>query len=269
MLGCAIADGIFSKQSLLLRGQSVARQWTWPCVKGGSQAIRCKLTVPSLRLLGTFAPGFRFASFSRFSRSGGTPGPSFNQAREVQTNKPYEIPTNLSADAILYKNENRKLFKLLNIFAISQLIFWTYLAHFIYTMLKDAPVSKSQADNLPWWRSINFGEKKIRTILSVCTFLIGYAMFAFAWMHTLKSVKYLVLRKGGNKLTFITHTPFGGTRTRTVPLDKVCCKLNRAEAKVHLPIKVKGDMMHYILDIRGRFTNPKLFDFTAGLQRPI
>ncbi|XP_046736628.1 transmembrane protein 223 [Diprion similis] len=266
MLGYAIADGIFSKQSLLLRGQSFARQWTWPAVKGGSQAIRCKLTVPSLRHFGTIAPGFRFASFSR---PGGTAGASFNQAREVQTKKPYEIPTNLSADTILYKNENRKLFKLLNIFGISQLIFWSYLAHFIYTMLKDVPISKSEVEELPWWRTINFGEKKMRTALSICTFLIGYAMFAFAWIHTLKSVKYLVLRKGGNQLTFITHTPFGGTRMRTVPLDKVCCKQNRAEAKLHLPIKVKGDMMHYILDMRGRFANPQLFDFTAGLQRPI
>lgn len=51
--------------------------------------------------------------------------------------------------------------------------------------------------------------------------ILGYGLFVISWVHTLKSVRYLVLRKGGNDVTFVTYTPFGGNRLRTVPLARV------------------------------------------------
>lgn len=87
------------------------------------------------------------------------------------------------------------------------------------------------------------------------------------WMYTLRSVRYLILNKGGKKLTFVTYTPFGKNRMMTVPMENVCCKEARNIARVQLPLKIKNRWMHYMLDMRGEFKNPLLFDSTAGLMR--
>jgi uncharacterized membrane protein YpjA len=49
----------------------------------------------------------------------------------------------------------------------------------------------------------------------------GYGILSAAWLFTLKSVRYLILRKGGDKLTFVTYTPFGKNRMMTVDVNKV------------------------------------------------
>lgn len=95
----------------------------------------------------------------------------------------------------------------------------------------------------------------------------GTGSLGMIWMYTLKSVRFLILNKGGRHLTFVTYTPFGKNRMMTVPIQDVCCKENRASARVQLPLKVKNTMMHYMLDMRGEFKNPLLFDSTAGLAR--
>lgn len=87
------------------------------------------------------------------------------------------------------------------------------------------------------------------------------------WMYTLKSVRFLILNKGGKHVTFVTYTPFGHNRMMKVPIEHVCCKESRANARVQLPLKVKNTWMHYMLDMRGDFKNGLLFDSTAGLAR--
>jgi uncharacterized membrane protein YccF (DUF307 family) len=177
-----------------------------------------------------------------------------------------EVNTKVVKDVILYRYENPKFFRIVNIFALCQFGFWTYLSHFAFTTLKDAPVPKD-ADNLPWWRRINLGENKYRNTLTVLSFLIGYGILTAAWLFTLKSVRYLILRKGGDKLTFITYTPFGKNRMITADINKVSSQESRQNARVQLPIKVKDYRLYFVLDMRGEFKNPKLFDHTAGLKR--
>lgn len=89
------------------------------------------------------------------------------------------------------------------------------------------------------------------------------------WMYTLRSVRYLILNKGGRNISFVTYAPFGKNRIITVPIENVCCKESRNIARVQLPLKVKNTMMHFMLDMRGEFKNKKLFDCTAGLSRKI
>lgn len=86
-------------------------------------------------------------------------------------------------------------------------------------------------------------------------------------MHTLRSVKYIILRKGGQSVTVVTHAPFGENRLLTLGLENLSCKQMRTEAKAQLPIKIKGHKLHYLLDMRGEFRHPELFDSTCGLSR--
>jgi hypothetical protein len=83
-----------------------------------------------------------------------------------------DVNTNVVKDVILYRYDNPKFYRIVNIFALCQFGFWTYLSHFAFTTLKDAPVPKD-ADSLPWWRRINLGENKYRNTLTVLSFLIG------------------------------------------------------------------------------------------------
>ncbi|XP_011552136.2 transmembrane protein 223 [Plutella xylostella] len=182
----------------------------------------------------------------------------------------HEVRTNVANDVVLFKYENPKYFKYMNLFAAVQYMFWAYIGAFAFTSLKDAPVDESKITaETPWFRKINMGEPKYKNTLGTAAVVVGGASLGIIWMYTLKSVRFLILNKGGKHVTFVTYSPFGQNRMMKVPLENVCCKESRATAKVQLPIKVKNTWMHYMLDMRGEFKNPTLFDSTAGLFRKI
>lgn len=52
---------------------------------------------------------------------------------------------------------------------------------------------------------------------------LGYGILVMSWMYTLRSVRFLILRKGGADVTFVTYTPFGQNRMLTVPLKCIFC----------------------------------------------
>ncbi|RZC35659.1 TMEM223 domain containing protein [Asbolus verrucosus] len=176
-----------------------------------------------------------------------------------------DVNTNVSKDVILFKYDNPRFFKIINVFGVCQFVFWSYLSVFSFKTLRDAPVDNSKES--PWWRKINLGENKYRNSLALIAFIIGYGILTVTWMYTLKSVRYLILCKGGKNVAIVTYTPFGKNRMFTVNLNNVNCKEARNVATSQLPIKVRGHYLHYILDMRGEFKNPGLFDHTAGLRR--
>lgn len=53
-----------------------------------------------------------------------------------------ESPSDLSKDVIVYKYDNIRKFRLLNLFAISQLFFWVYLGQWAYSGMRDTKVRK-------------------------------------------------------------------------------------------------------------------------------
>uniref|UniRef100_A0A1A9VY05 Transmembrane protein 223 n=1 Tax=Glossina austeni TaxID=7395 RepID=A0A1A9VY05_GLOAU len=179
----------------------------------------------------------------------------------------YDVNTNVSKDVILYKYENPRFYKILNLFGISQFIFWTYLSHFAFTSLKDAPVEKKDYVDLAWYERINLGENKYRNGISIMCFVIGYGLLFTVWMFTLRSVRFLILRKGGKDVALVTYGPFGHNRIMDIPLKHISAQQSRETAAVHLPLKVRNRSLFYVLDMRGEFKNPKLYDYTAGLNR--
>ncbi|KAL0871692.1 hypothetical protein ABMA27_004208 [Loxostege sticticalis] len=186
----------------------------------------------------------------------------------VTTKTIHDVNTNVVKDVVLFKYENPKFYMYMNIFAVVQYMFWSYLGIFAFSSLRDAPVDKTKIDDdTPWFRRINLGENKYRNGLGTIAVLVGTGSLAMIWMYTLKSVRYLILNKGGRHVTFVTYTPFGKNRMMKVPVEHLCCKESRQLARVQLPIKVKNTWMHYMLDMRGEFKNPLLFDSTAGLAR--
>lgn len=88
------------------------------------------------------------------------------------TASPLEGSAKLAKDVIVFKYENPRFFKYLNIFAICQFLCWNYLAYFSYTSLRDVPVENTTED-VTWWRNINLGENKYRNTLTIACFFIG------------------------------------------------------------------------------------------------
>lgn len=82
-----------------------------------------------------------------------------------------DVKTNVVKDVILYKYENPRFFRILNIFAICQFGFWAYLSYFSFFYLRDVPADKSK--DSPWFRRINLGEPKYRYAIGISSFVIG------------------------------------------------------------------------------------------------
>lgn len=98
-------------------------------------------------------------------------------------------------------------------------------------------------------------------------YCLGYGILCAAWMFSLKSVRYLILRKGGQAVSFVTYGPFGKNRIMTVDLKHVSSQETREAARGFLPLKVQHQRLYYVLDLNGEFRNKQLFDATAGLRR--
>ncbi|ALC40630.1 CG12935 [Drosophila busckii] len=197
---------------------------------------------------------------------------NFTPARTISATVPkraLDVNTNVTKDVVLFKYENPKFYKMLNVFGVCQFVFWTYLSHFAFTTLRDAPVAEKPGEELKWYQRINLGENKYKNGITACSFLIGYGILFAVWMFTLRSVRFLILRKGGQSVSFVTYGPFNRNRIITVPLKCISAEESRELARVQLPIKVKGKTLYYVLDMRGEFRNQQLFDHTAGLKRRI
>lgn len=85
---------------------------------------------------------------------------------------PLEGSAKLVKDVIVFKYDNPRFFKYLNIFAIGQFLCWNYLGYFTLTNLRDAPVD-NLSDDVTWWRQVNLGENKYRNTLTIVCFVIG------------------------------------------------------------------------------------------------
>lgn len=82
---------------------------------------------------------------------------------------------NLTKDVIVYKYNNPKYFKLMNIFGIAQFFFWVLCSEFMLSNLRYTPVNADDPNiqDLPFYLKINLGENKYKYGLSFGSFLLG------------------------------------------------------------------------------------------------
>lgn len=81
-------------------------------------------------------------------------------------------PHNIDKDLILFHSDQSKFFRLMNLFAITQFGFWSYMGFTILDMNSVEISEETKNDkNLPWWRKYDFAYYK--TPMAVTTFIIG------------------------------------------------------------------------------------------------
>lgn len=110
----------------------------------------------------------------------------------VATKTIHDVNTNVTKDVILFKYENPKFYMYMNIFAVVQYMFWSYLGIFAFSTLRDAPVDKSKiTDETPWFRKVNLGENKYRNTLGSVAFLVGKNLFLHLIIYNYDNVSHV------------------------------------------------------------------------------
>lgn len=187
----------------------------------------------------------------------------------------------LSADVTLFEHDRTRFFRLLTVFCGGQLLFWTYLAHFAFTGLRDTrgaaekakTVSSTSTTGLAgmWSFEMNLGSNTWRYGFTVGCLAIGAGLVGLGSVFCRRSVSQVVLHKGGRMVTVATQSPLGPGRGRriTVPLSQVACHAHRQESPSFIPLRVKGHKFYFLLDKEGTVNNARLFDVTVGAYRPL
>lgn len=193
--------------------------------------------------------------------------------------------TQPSRDVTLFEHDRTRFFRLLALFCSGQVLFWTYLAHFAYTGLRDtggAPQKEKDKATATttttttglagmWSFEMNLGSNAWRYGFTLGCLAIGAGIVGLGTLFCRRSVNQVVLHKGGRMVTVCTQSPLGHGRGRriTVPLKQVGCYAHRQESPSFIPLRVQGHRFYFLLDKEGTVNNARLFDITVGAYRPV
>ncbi|GFT40916.1 transmembrane protein [Nephila pilipes] len=139
----------------------------------------------------------------------------------------------------------------------------------IFFSLKDTkPPGDPKNDNSEEksWRKMNLGDVKYRIMSGMGCFSIGFVTAFICYYLPTRIVKLITLHKGGSTALIVTYGPFGRTRHLKVPLQLLTCTVSRDQAKSYIPIKIKKKWFFYLIDCKGQFHQPALFDVTVGAR---
>lgn len=185
-----------------------------------------------------------------------------------------------AADVTLFQHDRTRFFRLLSVFCGGQFLFWTYLAHFAYTGLRDTSgATEKGKDKVPhttglagmWSFEMNLGSSGWRYGFTLGCLAVGGGIVGLGVLFSRRSVSRVILHQGGRMVTVCTQSPLGPGRGRriTVPLSQVACHAHRLEPPSFIPLRVKGHKFYFLLDKEGTLNNVKLFDITVGAYRPV
>lgn len=182
-------------------------------------------------------------------------------------------------DVTLFEHDRTRFMRLLVVCCGGQFVFWTYMAHFAYTGLRDTrgasekgEIKASTTGLVGMWRfDMNLGSNAWRYGFTMGCLAVGAAIVGLGTLFCRRSVGRVVLHRGGRMVTVSTQSPLGPGRGQriTVPLSQVTCYAHRQESPVFIPLRVKGYRLYFLLDKEGTINNARLFDITVGAYRSI
>ncbi|KAM6159543.1 transmembrane protein 223 [Erethizon dorsatum] len=173
----------------------------------------------------------------------------------------------LPRDVLLFEHERSRFFIILGWFCAGQGVFWASLA---LAALSPPPALVRARDP----ETSDSGHGDLRSALwryglaAGCS-AVGTLVLGAGMVFSLRSVRSVMLRAGGQQVTLTTHAPFGLGARFTVPLNQVSCMAHRGEVPAMLPLKVKGRRFYFLLDKAGHFPDAQLFDSTVGAYRSL
>ncbi|KAL7844338.1 hypothetical protein SRHO_G00228770 [Serrasalmus rhombeus] len=179
-------------------------------------------------------------------------------------------------DVLLFEHDRTRFFRVLALFCGGQFLFWTYLAYFAFTGLRDTRKSSKEPQKVRtdlglFSFDMNLGSNAWRFGFTLGCLVIGGGIVGLGVLFSRRSVSRVVLHKGGGKVTVHTQSPLGANKAwhLTVPLNQVACHAHRQESPSFIPLKVKDHKFYFLMDKEGTLNNPRLFDITVGAYRPL
>jgi hypothetical protein len=188
----------------------------------------------------------------------------------------------INKDVLIYQNENSAFFRKLFIFNAMQFCFWIYIANFalVFYLKRPKKLSKEQMsqrlkenhknDNYFERSKIIFRENWTQMLTSIVFVTVGHISMALLSLFTIRSIRYIIVRSGGQKVRITCFSLMGATnryRHHDIPLDNISAVQDRNSPGNYIPIKIKGKWLYYLVDKKGHFFHPTLFDETVGVFR--
>uniref|UniRef100_A0A023FYA3 Putative conserved plasma membrane protein n=1 Tax=Amblyomma parvum TaxID=251391 RepID=A0A023FYA3_AMBPA len=204
------------------------------------------------------------------ARSSSSSAPS---AQQPSARLPFEVDTNVAKDTEVYRFDNFGVFAAIRTFTVVQLFLWSFMAHYCYTVTDPSESPPPEAEKsgrlgglLTFLRDRLTTDRYRYGLVVLCT-TVGSLVVAGSSMVVLRSVRSIVLMKGGQRVWIQTYSPFRDLRALEVPLEHINCLQSRLSKSSYITLKLKGHWFYFMLDQRGRFPHPKLFDNTVGISR--
>ncbi|XP_018402605.1 PREDICTED: transmembrane protein 223 [Cyphomyrmex costatus] len=166
-----------------------------------------------------------------------------------------DVNTNVQNNVILYKYEKNVYFRNLQIFGVAQLVSCIVLGFYSYTPtfwdIRNADVDLKEY----WLNNI------LRFTMFSFAILIGPSICIYTYAICARSIKYIILNKGGKTLSIITNHVLKKKSKLNLPVGMVKCTADRRDNRgIYLPLKIENRSFYYLVNKSGTFLNLKLFE---------
>ncbi|XP_034941293.1 transmembrane protein 223 [Chelonus insularis] len=170
-----------------------------------------------------------------------------------------EVNLNVANNVVLFKHENSRYFRTLSLLALGQFLLFFGVG---YSLL---PILPGRKNNQPLLNYIMNAKLPVAVVVTpmLCGLLGPYLMCTFIG----RSIRYIILNKGGEKVTVVTYNVFKKSPQFTVPIDKVSVNKSRTELNKYMSIKFEGKPLYYVIHKEGTFVNPELFDSSIAFKK--
>lgn len=211
------------------------------------------------------------------------------ESRNVQTtgaklrfNLDFDLSKEVLKDLKIYEYYRPYYFMMVQGLSLVGFIVFVYLAQFAFKYIKSPtpqdemkkvlelnPSAEQSKGYYVFEKIARFSGQYKYILTGICIF-IGYGSLVASTLYTTRSVHGLILKRGGNDVTILT-SPFIPTpakfRRVNVPLKDISCRQSRDESTDYISMKVKGHRFYYLIDKKGIFFSPDLFDRSVGMSR--
>jgi len=113
-------------------------------------------------------------------------------------------------------------------------------------------------------------ENKNQVLLAFSLLICGQISISLFSLFTIRSVRYIILSPGARSVRITTFSITGSPkryRNYDIPLENVSAFQYRSSDGNYIPLKVRGKWFYFLVDSKGKFHKPSLFDQTVGVFR--
>lgn len=199
------------------------------------------------------------------------------KAKKVDT---FDPAKDVTRDFLLYKNPNTAAMRYLFYFAGLNFIVWALPGYYTFVNFNEMLQMSEKRKKLveqgvlarQWWESLVGWINEHKLVTQVVVQGLASAGFLLVGLFAARSVRQVVLLKGGQMVRMRTWTVIPSESRfveYTVPVSNVSALTSRSDKKSpYVRLKIKGHPFYYLMDKRaGEFVSPQLYDKTIGYTR--